>query len=220
MRIGVLGTGMVGRALAARAAEVGHQVTVGARSADSPTLSAFAELEVVTGSFAEAAAAGDLVINATHGLASPAALALAGRENLAGKTLLDVANELHLAEGLPPRPLAAPDNSLGLRIQREFAEARVVKALHTMTNQVMVHPELVPGDHVAFLSGDDAEAKEEVRVLLRTFGWRDPQFVDLGGIETAVHTEQLMGLWLCVAMGRGWTAPPFNWAIHAVDRPE
>lgn len=106
---------------------------------------------------------------------------------------------------------------VGLRIQQEYPKTRVVKGLNTMTNQVMVHPEMVPGDHVVFLSGDDPAAKEEVRALLRSFGWREPQFVDLGGIETAVDAELTMGLWLRVAMARGWTAPPFNWAIHAAD---
>ena len=117
--------------------------------------------------FATAAAGADLVVNATNGGASIAALEQAGAANLAGKPLLDVSNELVPVEGGGfPRPAASPDNSLGQRLQAAFPDALVVKALNTMNNAVMADPTLVPGDHVVFLSGNDAGAKDAVREVL------------------------------------------------------
>jgi predicted dinucleotide-binding enzyme len=214
--IAILGTGMVGRTLARRAAEVGYGVIAGARTAGSPSLDAFAGVPgVTTGSFAEAAAAADLVVNATNGLASVDALTAAGAEHLSGKTLLDVANALEPVEGGYPRPVASHDNSLGQQIQAAFPSARVVKSLNTMNCLVMVDPSLVPGDHVVFLSGDDPAAKGEVSELLRAFGWRDTQILDLGGIETAAATEMMMAIWMRVRIARGMDAAPFNWAVNS-----
>jgi predicted dinucleotide-binding enzyme len=213
--VAILGTGIVGQTLARKAAEVGHDVTVGARSATSESLKGFADSGISTGSFADAAAAGSLVINATNGLNTLAALEIAGAENLAGKTLLDVANELEPVPGGFPKPVASPDSSLGMRIQAAYPQARVVKSLNTMNCQVMVEPSLVPGDHVAFLSGDDPSAKDEVRELLRSFGWRDNQFLDLGGIETAAATEMMMAVWMRVRIARGMDSPPFNWVVSS-----
>lgn len=214
--LAVLGTGIVGGTLAARAADVGYDVHVGARSADSPSLEAFAEEgRLRTGSFADAAAAAHLVINATNGAHSLEALASAGSANLAGKTLLDVSNELAPVEGGFPRPVASYDDSLGQRIQRAFPDARVVKSLNTMNCQVMADPSLVPGDHLVFLSGESAEAKAEVVEVLGRFGWRHEQILDLGGIDTAAAVEMMMAVWMRVRIARGLDAPPFNWAVNS-----
>jgi predicted dinucleotide-binding enzyme len=213
--IAVLGTGVVGQALALRAAEVGYSVFVGARSARSPSLEPFARQDgITTGSFADAAAAAQtMVINATNGLHSMAALDIAGADSLAGKTLLDVSNELAPVENGFPRPVATAENSLGQRIQAAFPSARVVKSLNTMTCQVMVDPSLVPGDHVVFLSGDNAAAKADVMDLLAAFGWRPAQFLDIGGIDSAAAAEMMMAIWMRVRIARGMDAPPFNWSI-------
>lgn len=217
--VGVLGTGQVGLTLASRLAQVGHTVVVGARSRDSSSLGAFADVpNVGTGSFTDAADAADLVINATNGLHSQAALAMAGQESLAGKAILDVSNALEPVAGGFPRPVATVDDSVGQRLQAAFPRSRVVKSLCTMNCTVMADPSLVPGDHVVFLSGDDAAAKSEVRDLLATLGWRAVQMVDLGGIDTAAAQELLMPLWMRITVGRGGDAPRFNWAINAVDR--
>ena len=214
--VGILGTGVVGQTLARKAAAVGHQVTVGARTATSESLQGFAaDSAIATGSFADAAAAGGLGINATNGSNSLAALELAGSDNLDGKTLLDVSNDLEPVPGGFPKPVATADSSLALRIQSAYPNARVVKALNTMNCQVMVEPGLVPGNHLVFLSGDDDTAKEEVRALLRTFGWRDRQFLDLGGIDTAAAVEMMMAVWMRVRIARGMDAPPFNWAVNS-----
>jgi 8-hydroxy-5-deazaflavin:NADPH oxidoreductase len=215
--IGVLGTGMVGQTLARGLAGAGYGVMVGSRSRDSDSLAAFTEDEqLATGDFSDAAAFGELVINATYGVHSLAALEQAGAANLAGKPLLDVSNELVPVEGATfPRPAATPENSLGQRIQAAFPDAHVVKALNTMNCRIMVNPALVPGDHVAFLSGDDESAKDTIRTMLGSLGWRPVQIVDLGGIATAAGPEMMMTLWMAVMSARGFDAPPFNWAINA-----
>jgi hypothetical protein len=216
-RVGVLGTGMVGQTLARRLVGLDYDVMVGARDRDSGSLGVFADDEpLATGDFADAAAFGDLVVNATNGTRSLQALTQAGADNLAGKPLLDVANELHPSpSGGFPTPAATAESSLGQRIQQTFPAARVVKSLNTMNCRIMVEPTLVPGDHVVFLSGDDSAAKDAVRELLSAFGWRPAQMFDLGGIATAAGPEMMMTAWLAVMAARGATRPPFNWAIHS-----
>lgn len=214
--LAVLGTGVVGQTLAFRAAEIGYSVFVGARSATSESLATFAgKTGIVTGSFDDAAASAQLVVNATNGSHSLEALELAGADNLAGKTLLDVANELVPVEGAFPRPVASYDNSLGQRIQAAYPPARVVKSLNTMNCRVMADPSLVPGDHVVFLSGDHAAAKADVTELLAAFGWRPAQILDIGGIDSAAATEMMMAIWMRVRIARGMEAPPFNWAVSS-----
>ncbi len=214
--IAVLGTGVVGQTLAFRAAEVGYSVTVGARSAGSSSLDAFTGRDgITTGSFADAAASALLVINATNGLHSLEALELAGADQLAGTTLLDVANELVPVKDGFAQPAATATSSLGQRIQAAFPAARVVKSLNTMNCRVMADPSLVPGDHVVFLSGDDAAAKTTVSELLASFGWRPAQILDLGGIDSAAAAEMMMAIWMRVRLLRPMDGPPFNWAVHS-----
>jgi 8-hydroxy-5-deazaflavin:NADPH oxidoreductase len=213
--VGVLGTGMVGRTFATRLADLGVEVHVGARSADSDSLAPFAELDVRTGSFADAAAHADLLINATNGINSLAVLESIGAEALAAKTVIDLSNELVPVEGGYPTAAASPERSIGRRLQEAFPETFVVKSLNTMNCMVMVDPSIVPGDHVVFLSGDDVDAKDRVREFLATFGWRSEQMVDLGGIDTAKGPEMMMTVWIQVTIARGQGAPWFNWAINS-----
>jgi predicted dinucleotide-binding enzyme len=218
-QLGVLGTGQVGRAIAERAVEVGYEVTVGARAADSVSLEAFAGQGIGTGSYADAARSAPLLVNATPGAFSESALASIGVDGLRGKVVLDLGNELvPVAEGFP-LPAATAERSLGARLQQRFPEASVVKALNTMNHEVMVRPGRIPGDHLVFLCGDDAGAKETVRDLLRAFGWREPQMMDLGGIDAAAATEMMMAVWMRVTLARGAGAPRFNWAILEADAP-
>ncbi len=214
MRIGVLGTGVVGETLATRLVETGHDVVMGARSAGNDKALAWVQRfpdRAGEGSFADAAAHGELVVNATAGVASLEALRSAGAHNLAGKTLLDVANPLDFSGGFPPR-LSVVNDSLGEQIQREFPDARVVKALNTMNCQVMVDPARVPGAHDVFMAGDDEAAKREVTDLLESFGWPAEAIRDLGGIGSARGLESYLPLWLSLmgALGTG----DFN--IHVV----
>ncbi|MCM0675434.1 NAD(P)-binding domain-containing protein [Micromonospora phytophila] len=202
MRIAVLGTGVVGRTIAARAAELGHQVTIGTRDVTATRdrggdHADWAARHPVVGlaTLAGAAADAELVVNATSGAASLAALTAAGEANLAGKVLLDIANPLDHAAGFPPTLSVLNTDSLGEQIQRAFPQLKVVKALNTTAADLMADPrQLADGDHTVFVSGDDADAKRTVTGLLTSFGHTD--VVDLGDITTARGTEMLLPLWL------------------------
>lgn len=209
MQIAILGTGPVGRTLAARFAALGHGVVIGTRDvADtlartepgawgSPAFSVWlaAHPQVTLGSFSQAAEQGDMVVNATNGAGSLAALELAGAHNLAGKVLMDVSNPLDFSHGMPPTLLVKDTDSLGEQIQRTFPDARVVKTLNTMTADLQAEPaRLAGGDHSVFVSGDDAEAKQEVTRFLGSLGHTD--VIDLGDITTARGTEMYLPLWL------------------------
>ena len=219
MKIAVLGTGMVGRAIAARLAGLGHDVVIGTRDVDktlartepdamgNPPYAKWQEeqpdIRLVT--FADASALGEVVVNATSGESSLAALEAAGAANLAGKVIADIANPLDFSQGMPPVLSVANTDSLGEQIQRAFPQARVVKTLNTMNAYVMVDPSRVPGHHSVFVAGEDAAAKEMVKGLLQEFGWKDDTVVDLGGIRAARGTEMYLPLWLSLwgALGTG-----------------
>jgi predicted dinucleotide-binding enzyme len=209
MRFGILGTGVVGKTIAARLASLGHDVMVGTRDPQetlsstepdqygSPPFSAWQQEhpEVKLGTFGDAAAHAEMVVNATAGTVSLEALKQAGEENLNSKILIDISNPLDFSKGMPPTLSVSNTDSLGEQIQRRFPEARVVKTLHTMNAYLMVDPtQLAGADHTVFVSGDDAEAKSTVTELLRSFGWTD--IIDLGDITTARGTEMLLPVWL------------------------
>jgi hypothetical protein len=208
MRIAVLGTGMVGRALAGRLNELGHEVTVGTRdvavAAARPDVADWvtAHPTVPLQPFAEAARGADLLVNATTGQASVAALEAVGETGRAGRILLDIANPLDFSAGFPPTLSVKDTDSLAEQIQRAFPELRVVKSLNTLTAALMVAPEAVGGgEHTVFVSGDDAAAKQVVLALLAELGHRD--VIDLGDLSTARGTEMLLPLWvrLMAALG-------------------
>jgi predicted dinucleotide-binding enzyme len=218
MKIAVLGTGSVGPALAAALSGLGHDVVIGTRDPQAtlartergatggPPFSHWHEShqEIGVGTLADAAAASELVVNATNGTASVEALAEAGAANLAGKIVMDVANPLDFSHGFPPSLDPVNTDSLGEQIQRAFPEAKVVKTLNTMTNSVMVDPRHVAGgDHTVFVSGNDAGAKAAVTEILNALGHTD--VIDLGDITTARGAEMIMPLWLRIwgALGTG-----------------
>lgn len=208
MRISVLGTGVVGRTLAARFADLGHEVVVGTRDVTAtlatgpgaPGGAAFrgwleAHPGVGLDGFTGAAAVADLVVNATNGAGSIAALTLAGAEHLAGKVLVDVSNPLDFSHGMPPTLLVKDTDSLGEQIQRAFPRARVVKTLNTLTAALQADPaQLAAGAHSVFVSGNDVDAKETVTRLLASLGHTD--VIDLGDITTARGPEMYLPLWL------------------------
>jgi predicted dinucleotide-binding enzyme len=217
MKVAVLGTGMVGRALARRLAQLGHDVVVGTRDAqrtlartepDSKGTSAYAEWQrdnpgVRIADFAQAGAHAELVVNATAGAVSLPALEAVGAANLAGKVLIDLAVPLDYSHGRPPRLAFANTDSLGEQIQRAFPDTHVVKALNTMFVDVMVDPARVPGRHNVFVAGDESGAKEVVRGLLGEFGWPDDAIIDLGGIEAARATEMYVPLFFLLSGALG-----------------
>jgi 8-hydroxy-5-deazaflavin:NADPH oxidoreductase len=208
MRVGVLGTGMVGTAIASRLVEVGHDVVMGSRTADNESALAWVAGQperAAAGTFADAARHGEVVVNATSGTASLAALQAAGEENLAGKVLADVANPIAVP-GAPPGLEPVGDDSLAEQIQRAFPAARVVKTLNTMNCQVMVRPSTVPGDHDVFMAGNDAGAKDVVRSMLADFGWPEASVRDLGDITAARALAMYLPLWVGLRLVLGHNA--------------
>ncbi|NUT72557.1 NADPH-dependent F420 reductase [Pseudarthrobacter sp. C4D7] len=224
MEIAVLGTGTVGRTLAAAFSALGHGVVLGTRDPGATAGRAgpgpmggtpFREWQaghagIGLETFAEAAGRSALVVNATNGAGSLAALAAAGAAALEGKVLVDVANPLDFSHGMPPLLDPVNADSLGEQIQRAFPGAKVVKTLNTMNAGIMVDPgRLANADHSVFLSGDDAAAKETVSGLLRELGHRD--IIDLGDITTARGAEMVLPLWLRLFGALG--TPNFNFKI-------
>jgi len=199
MKVGVLGTGTVGQALASKLVSVGHDVVMGSRQAGNEKAVAWAATAGGTageGTFATAAAFGEMVVNATAGAVSVAALTMAGAENLSGKVVVDVANPLDFSGGMPPTLTVCNTDSLAEQIQAAFPQALVVKALNTMSADVMVTPGVVSGSHNVFLAGDDAGAKGGVTEVLMSFGWPPNDIVDLGDITAARGLEMYLPLWL------------------------
>jgi predicted dinucleotide-binding enzyme len=223
MKYAVLGTGTVGRAIAGRLDELGHEVTIGTRDpqatlarteADGMGNPPYAEWaaqhpRIRLAAFGAAAGAADVVVNATSGGASLEVLALAGAGNLAGKVLIDIANPLDFTHGMPPTLFVKDTDSLTEQIQRAFPAARVVKTLNTLTAALMVRPDTLPEGSSVFVSGDDAEAKAAVAVLLKEFGHTD--VIDLGDLSTARGTEMLLPVWLRLWGSLG--TPMFNFKI-------
>ena len=217
MDIAVLGTGMVGQALAGGLSRLGHSVTVGTRDpaatlarteTDGMSNPPYASWQgehpdVALSTYADAAAGADLVVLAGNGSAALDMLTAAGADHLAGKPLLDISNPLDFSAGFPPTLFVKDTDSLGERLQAAFPDARVVKSLNTLTAALMVAPDLLGEATTVFVSGDDDEAKATVTGLLTALGHRD--VIDLGGIETARGPEMWLPLWLRTmnALGTG-----------------
>lgn len=226
MRIAIIGTGMVGRALARKLDALGHDVVIGTR--DPQKTLAIREVDVRgnvpftdwldqypgirLAAFEEAGRHGELIINATAGAISRDALTAVGAAQLAGKVLLDVALPLDLSNGMPPTLSVANTDSLGEQIQRTFPDTRVVKSLNTVSADVMIDPARVPGDHVLFLSGDDTDAKSTVREILVSFGWSSDLVYDLGAINSARAAEMYSRLFFTLAASLG--SFDLNISIH------
>lgn len=225
MQVGVLGTGMVGRALSGKVAALGHETWVGTR--DVPACFAQTEpardgsgtfaqwhernsgVQVVP--FAEAAANAEVVLNATPGAVALDVLTMAGAANLEGKVLLDVSNPLDFSHGMPPSLFVCNTESLAERIQDAFPAARVVKSLNTVNAHVMVDPVSVAGgEHTMFVAGNDDEAKAVVTEILRGwFGWK--HVIDLGDLTGARAMEMYLPLWLRIMQAQ--RTPAFNIAV-------
>lgn len=214
MKIGVFGTGEVGRKIGKKLVDAGHEVTLGSRTADNEKAVAWAAESgprASQGTFADAAADAQLVFNCTSGAASLAVIESAGASNLAGKILVDVSNPLDFSHGFPPSLSVCNTESLAERIQAALPDTKVVKTLNTMANSVMVDPGSIrDGEHDVFVSGNDKAAKATVTALLQDdFGWK--RVIDLGDITTARGTEAWLLLWtrLYAALGNA----DFNLAI-------
>lgn len=214
MKIGVFGTGTVGNTIATKLAKLGHDVKMGSRTAGNAKAAEWVEAsgaKASQGTFAEAAAFGELLFNCTSGVGALAALELAGKKNLGSKILVDVSNPLDFSKGMPPSLTVCNTDSLAEQIQRAFPEAKVVKALNTMNANLMVDPSLVKGDHDVFVCGNDAGAKAQVTELLKGgFGWK--HVVDLGDLTAARGQEMFVIFWVRLFSAGG--SPMFN--VHVV----
>ena len=212
MKIAVLGTGSVGKTIASKLIEKGHEVIMGSRSAGNEKAASWAKeagSKASEGSFADAAAQGEIVFLAVKGVNAVDALKSAGAANLKGKIVVDISNALvqdpakgpHLDESL------TVGTSVAEQLQQALPEAKIVKSLNTMWAGLMVDPnQLADGDHNVFMSSDHADAKEALTNILTQFGWKKENIIDLGPLQTARATEAYMPLWLTLFMGGGMNA--------------
>jgi len=192
MRIAVIGTGVVGRTLATAFGRLGHDAVVGTRDPEATAgREEWVESDLRLVRLAEAGAGADLVVNATTGSASLEALA---DVELDGKVLLDVSNPLDFSQGFPPTLTVKDTDSLAEQLQRAHPEARVVKALNTVTASVMVDPGTLPEATTIFVAGDDPLARETVRQLLTDLGWAD--VVEFPTLDAARGLEMWLPLWV------------------------
>lgn len=205
MKVGILGSGEVGKALGEGFIKHRHEVLLGTRHpaklADWVAQNSAARV----GSFAEAAEFGELIVLAVNGKASSSALGLAGAENLAGKTVIDATNPISDA---PPVNgvlsfFTGPNGSLLEQLQQEFPDARFVKAFNSVGSALMVNPRLEDGRPTMFICGNDAAAKKAVTEILDQFGW---ETYDMGTAEAARAIEPLAILWCIPGFLRNeWT---------------
>lgn len=201
MKIAVFGTGMVGDTIGSKLTELGYEVMMGSRTASNEKAKAFVDKnqgKAQAGTFADAAAFGEIIFNCTKGESSVEALKMAGND-VNGKIIVDVANPLDFSKGAPPSliPSLSNTHSLGEEIQKNFPGSKVVKTLNTMWCGLMVNPAMIKnGDHTNFICGNDAEAKQKVRTLLNEFGWKTENILDLGDISSSRGTEAILPVWL------------------------
>ena len=207
-KIAVLGTGMVGQTIASKLVALGHDVKMGSRDAKNEKAAEWAKkagAKASHGTFADAAAFGEMLFNCTSGHGAVDAMRAAGAQNLDGKLVIDISNPLDFSKGMPPFLFTGSTDSLGEQIQREFPKALVVKTLNTVNCEIMVNPAKVAGgDHFVFMSGNDAGAKGRAAEILKGwFGWKN--VLDLGDITTARGTEGYLPLWVRIygALGTG-----------------
>lgn len=204
-RIGILGSGDVGYALARGFSRHGYEVVVGSR--DPAKLADLVEEtggKVRAGTFAQAAAHGEVVVLALNGAGAASALDMAGIRSFDGKLVLDATNPLDFSNGMPPGLFVGTTDSLGERIQRQIPQAKVVKCFNTVSNVQMVDPKFDEGTPPMLICGDDADAKKQTEALLHDLGW--PGVMDVGGIDGARWLEALVPLWVRVGASMNvWT---------------
>lgn len=196
MKIGILGTGDVGQALGIGFAKLGHDVKMGSRDPHQEKVKAWvnkAGAKASAGTFAEAAAYGELAVLCTIWTGTENAIRLAGPDHLAGKVVIDTTNPLDFSGGIPPKLAVGHTDSAGEQIQRWLPNSRVVKAFNIVGSPHMFKPEFPGGPPDMFICGNDEQAKATVTDLLKTFGW---SVIDIGGIECARYLEPLAMVWI------------------------
>lgn len=196
-RVGVLGSGEVGRRLAAGFCSRGHEVMIGTRDPGKDELREWLSGDgagVAAGTFSQTAAHGQLLALAVLGNAALEAISEAGPPNFDGKILIDATNPLDFSGGFPPKLSISGEDSLGERVQRALPGAKVVKAFNTIGSFYFVDPSFPDGKPTMLIAGDDEQAKRAVGDVLVDFGWPDP--VDIGGIEGSRQLEAICIAWV------------------------
>ncbi len=224
MKIGILGTGIVGRTHATKLAELGHEVKMGTRSVektlaeDKPDMMGNEPFvawqnknsKVKLVSFDQAAEFAEIIFNVIKGEVVLKAFENLNKEHLNNKVIIDLSNALDFSKGMPPLLLTHDGNSIGEQLQQLLPKSKVVKTLNTLSASLQVNPKmLADGNHQIFMSGNDSEAKKLVETILKSYGWQD--ILDLGDITTARGTELLMPFWLRLWSVLGTTT--FNYKI-------
>ncbi len=194
MKVGILGSGDVAKSLAGGFIKHGHQVMLGTR--DTGKLKDFVAQNkgAQTGSFADAAKFGKLVVLAVKGTVALDALKAAGAANMAGKPVIDATNPI--ADAPPANGVLKfftnLDQSLMERLQAAMPEVHFVKAFNSVGNAAMINPQFPGGKPTMFICGNDDEAKTAVTGICGQFGW---ETADMGKAEAARAIEPLCMLW-------------------------
>jgi predicted dinucleotide-binding enzyme len=194
MKIGILGSGDVAKALGGGFLKYGHEVMLGTRTTAKLSDWALKNPGARTGSFSDAASFGEMGVLAVKGTAASDVLQAAGQANLAGKTVMDVTNPIADA---PPvngviKFFTTLDEALMERLQKEFPDVRFVKAFNSVGNAFMVDPQFKGGKPTMFICGNDDVAKRTVAGIVDQFGW---EVSDMGSLEAARAIEPLCMLW-------------------------
>jgi predicted dinucleotide-binding enzyme len=205
MRVGILGTGDVAKAIGRGFITLGHDVMMGSRDAKNEKAVTWAKAagpRASTGTFADASAFGEIAVLATLGVANPSVLRMAGPERLHGKIVIDTTNPLDFSGGMPRLALSGNDSG-GEAVQRLLPASHVVKAFNIVGNALMFRPELPGGPPDMFVAGNSDEAKQQVGAILEEFGWN---VIDIGGIESSRYLEAMCMVWVLSAMrAKTWT---------------
>jgi len=218
MKIGILGTGMVGRVLAEKLVSDGNEVMIGTRNVEETLSKTESDLlrnqpykewqknnpKAKLGTFADTAEFGEIIIIATFGNVATNAIDLAGKENFAGKIVIDTTNPLDVSRGVPPGFTGTPGNSLGEQIQNLLPQANVVKAFNSASMHIVVNPKREEGEPSLFIAGNDEGAKKSVIEIAKSWGWKD--VVDYGDITESFWLEALAMMWIRYAFkNNSWT---------------
>ncbi|HEV2260831.1 MAG TPA: NAD(P)-binding domain-containing protein [Candidatus Rubrimentiphilum sp.] len=203
MKIGIIGSGEVGKALARGFISRNHEVMIGSR--DPSKLADFIKEQkdrVRAGTFEETAKFAEIAVVATLFSGTKHAIELAGPQNFAGKVVIDVTNPLAFPEGKPPELSLGFNNSAGEEVQRWLPDAKVVKAFNIIGNAYMVDPKFPGGPPTMFIAGNDEGAKKIVTEIIESFGWQGSVF-DLGGIEASRYLEPMCIVWVHYGLRTG-----------------
>jgi predicted dinucleotide-binding enzyme len=210
MKVGIVGSGPVGRALGKGFASNGHEVKLGSRTPGKQEFQDWLKTtkgKVSVGTFAEAANHGEIIVLCVLGEATENAINLAGTKNFDGKLVIDTTNPLDLSKGMPPGLFVGTTDSSGERVQRMLPNAKVVKCFNIVNYRTMANPRMKEGLPDMVICGNDEGAKRQVASLLKELGWGEP--IDIGGIDGARWLEAYTALWIRMAMKLG------NWTIAA-----